>query len=425
MRKFLSVTLFVLLTAFSALPSFSQTEWFLQNSGVNRHLLSVSFPNELTGYACGYTGLTSGTLVKTTDGGANWFTLTSPTRQTATLVHFFNESTGIISGYDINGTGITCKTTNGGLNWAAPVVTDFAGYSVAFTSSLVGYLVGGNLFDGMSICKTLNAGNSWGTTVELGGSLDGLSSVAFANANTGVIFGKLGASYRTTNGSTSWNQLTDENVSYRNYAAQFINETTGFNCGRNGFLGKTTNAGINWSYARPLGATDTLFALKFTSHKVGYLLGEGSIILQTTDGAVTWEPLASPSGNTLHAVSFPSPQVGYAVGDNGTIIKTITGVLTGVTPVNAAIPGKFNLYQNYPNPFNPSTKIKFDISSPGFTTIKVFDSNGKQVDELFSERISAGSYEVNFSGERLSSGVYYYKIETGNFTQTKKMILMK
>jgi photosystem II stability/assembly factor-like uncharacterized protein len=408
-----------------SLPSFSQTTWFSQNSGVNQHLLSVSFPNELTGYACGYTGLTSGTLVKTTDGGANWFTLTSPTRQTATLVYFFNESTGIISGYNIDGTGITCKTTNGGLNWAAPVVTEFAAYSVAFTSPLIGYLAGGDLFDGMSMCKTLNAGNSWGTSVEFGASLDGFSSIAFANANTGVVFGKLGASYRTTNAGTTWNQLTDENVSYRNYSAQFINDNTGFNCGRSGFLGKSTNAGANWSYTRPLGTTDSLFAIKFTSHKVGYIFGEGSLILQTTDGAATWEPLASPSGNTLHAVSFPSPQVGYAVGDNGTIIKTITGILTGVTPISTNVPEKFNLHQNYPNPFNPSTKIKFDISSPGFTTIKVFDANGKQIDELFSSQINAGSYEINFNADGLSSGVYYYTIESSNFSQTKKMILMK
>jgi len=83
------------------------------------------------------------------------------------------------------------------------------------------------------------------------------------------------------------------------------------------------------------------------------------------------------------------------------------------------------LHQNYPNPFNPSTKIKFDISSPGFTFIKVFDSNGKQVNELLSSQLNAGSYEINFNGERLSSGVYYYKIESGNFTETRKMILMK
>lgn len=418
----------ILLTFFCilySLPSFSQTTWFAQSSGVNNHLLSVSFPNELTGYACGYTGLLSGTLVKTTNGGTNWFSLTSPTRQTSTLVYFFNESTGIISGYDINGNGITCKTTNGGLNWAAPIATNFGGYSVAFTSALVGYLVGGDLFDGMSMCKTLNGGNSWGTSVEFGASLDGFSAIAFSDANTGVVFGKLGASYRTTNAGTNWSQLTDENTSYKNYSAQFINTTTGFNCGRNGFFGKSTNGGANWSYVRPLGTTDSLFALKFTSFKVGYVVGEGSLILQTTDGAATWEPLASPSGNTLHAISFPSPQVGYAVGDNGTIIKTITGILTGVTPVSGNVPENFSLHQNYPNPFNPTTKIKFDIISPGFTSVKVFDANGKLVEEVFSAQISAGSYEINFSGDKLSSGVYYYTIESGNFSQTKKMILMK
>jgi hypothetical protein len=305
------------------------------------------------------------------------------------------------------------------------VATDFAAYSAAFTSPLVGYIAGGNLFDGMSMCKTINGGNTWGTSVEFGGSLDGFAAITFANANTGIVFGKLGASYRTTDAGSNWTQLTNETSGARIYGAQLINETTGFNCGRNGNFGKSTNGGLNWSYVHPLGTTDSLLAIKFTSFKVGYIFGEGSLILQTTDGAVTWEPLASPSINTLHAVSFPTPLVGYAVGDNGTIIKTITGILTGITPIGAAVPDKFNLYQNYPNPFNPATKIKFDINTPGFTTIRVFDSNGREVDELLSENISAGTYEVNFSGEKLASGVYYYTIKSGNFSQTKKMILMK
>ncbi len=416
MKKFL-LTFFCI---FYSLPSFAQTTWFSQNSGVNGHLQSVSFVNELTGYACSR----DAKIIKTTNGGTNWLAIPNPVSQNFTLIYFFNESTGMVGGVDINGGGFMCKTTNGGTNWSVPVELEEAGpRTIFFTSSLVGYVGGGDLF-GMFVHKTINGGNTWGSP-QISGGNEGMGAVTFTNANTGVAFCMNGQSFRTTNAGGLWSVLTNENSLYKIFSAQFINETTGFNCGRNGYFGKTTNAGVNWSYTRPLGTTDSLNAVKFTSFKVGYIVGEGSLILQTTDGAATWEPLASPSANTLHAVSFPSPQVGYAVGDNGTIIKTITGILTGVTPLSTNVPEKFNLHQNYPNPFNPATKIKFDISSPGFTTIKVFDANGKQIDELFSSQINAGSYEINFSGENLASGVYYYTIESGNFTQTKKMILMK
>jgi len=85
----------------------------------------------------------------------------------------------------------------------------------------------------------------------------------------------------------------------------------------------------------------------------------------------------------------------------------------------------FELFQNYPNPFNPSTKIRFEIPERSFVTIKVYDVLGKEIATLVDEEKPNGSYEIEFVGIGLASGIYYYRIMVGDFIQTKKMILLK
>jgi len=99
-------------------------------------------------------------------------------------------------------------------------------------------------------------------------------------------------------------------------------------------------------------------------------------------------------------------------------------ITTGITSENE-IPLKYDLSQNYPNPFNPSTSISYQILQGGNVSLKVYDINGKFISELVNENKPAGNYEVPFSGEGLSSGIYFYRIETGNFSQTKRMMLIK
>ena len=89
------------------------------------------------------------------------------------------------------------------------------------------------------------------------------------------------------------------------------------------------------------------------------------------------------------------------------------------------IPDKYSLEQNYPNPFNPVTTIKFAIPKENFVTITIFDITGREVTRLLSENKQAGTYSVLFNAENLASGVYYYKIEAGNFSETKKMLMIK
>ncbi|HMT12048.1 MAG TPA: T9SS type A sorting domain-containing protein, partial [Ignavibacteria bacterium] len=99
------------------------------------------------------------------------------------------------------------------------------------------------------------------------------------------------------------------------------------------------------------------------------------------------------------------------------------------TPVgigqNTGIPLQYGLDQNYPNPFNPSTYIKFQLPEGGNVKITVFDILGKEVASLINEKMEAGYHNVEFNASDLASGLYIYKMESGNFTDVKKMMLIK
>ena len=89
------------------------------------------------------------------------------------------------------------------------------------------------------------------------------------------------------------------------------------------------------------------------------------------------------------------------------------------------LPDKYSLSQNYPNPFNPTTKIKYDLPKSGHVILKVYDILGRELTTLVNEEKPAGSYEVRFNGSNLSSGIYFYKIQAGDYTSVKKMVLIK
>jgi len=111
------------------------------------------------------------------------------------------------------------------------------------------------------------------------------------------------------------------------------------------------------------------------------------------------------------------------VASNQTIF--IDECFVNVENPTATTPSKYELLQNYPNPFNPSTKIKYQIPKSAFVTLKIYDNLGHEIETLVNNEQQAGYYFVDFNGENLSSGIYYYRIQAGDFIDSKKMILIK
>jgi hypothetical protein len=99
--------------------------------------------------------------------------------------------------------------------------------------------------------------------------------------------------------------------------------------------------------------------------------------------------------------------------------------LTGLQNNNGSVPSAYSLLQNFPNPFNPETKINYAIPKAGLVKIVVYDLLGAEVSTLVNENMEAGYHNVTFNGTNFASGVYFYKITAGEFTATKKMLLVK
>jgi hypothetical protein len=148
--------------------------------------------------------------------------------------------------------------------------------------------------------------------------------------------------------------------------------------------------------------------------------------VKTTNGGFNWSVLNSGTRKRLNGVSFINKDTGIVVGDSGLVLTTYTGgILTGVGNEATLIPERFLLHQNYPNPVNPVTNIRYDLPHDKYVTIKVYDVLGKEVVTLVNENKEAGRYLVSFNAANFSSGIYFYTVNAGEFSQTRRMTLLK
>jgi len=144
-----------------------------------------------------------------------------------------------------------------------------------------------------------------------------------------------------------------------------------------------------------------------------------------TTGSDTSIRVMNDANNQLFTFDFTrQPTTLVFDPNNDIVIKTAT-LSVGIGNVSSSIPDKFALYQNEPNPFNPMTNITFDIPQKSYVKLTVYDLLGRDIVSLVNGTRDAGKHSINFNGATLSSGLYFYKIEAGNFTETKKMLLVK
>ncbi|MBS1493985.1 MAG: T9SS type A sorting domain-containing protein [Bacteroidetes bacterium] len=130
----------------------------------------------------------------------------------------------------------------------------------------------------------------------------------------------------------------------------------------------------------------------------------------------------------LKKITFIDSQTGWICGDSSVILKTTNAggdYITFAQENHSAVTNNFSVSQNYPNPFNPLTRINYELSITNYVSIKVYDNLGNEVQTLVNEKQNAGSHSIDFNASLLPSGVYFYKLITENFSETKKMILVK
>ena len=105
--------------------------------------------------------------------------------------------------------------------------------------------------------------------------------------------------------------------------------------------------------------------------------------------------------------------------------RDVVGIDDNRNTRNNALPGQYALSQNYPNPFNASTLISYELPRQSQVTIEIYDILGRRVTTLINKKQPAGIYQAIWRADNVSSGIYYYKLQAGNYTKTKKMVLLK
>ncbi len=438
MNKIITILYLLIIISGSIYP---QNFWERIASPTTQRLNSIVFIDSLDGWVAS----DSGVIIHTTNGGESWETQFSNDSLNVVNLFFLDNQTGWASAwssvYEPYGTFIL-KTTNGGTDWEPTrlrVGEKFVN-SFYFLDTSKGFAVG---YPGLFM-RTVDGGETW-VDVNLDSAvLSGFPpyTVKFYNDQYGYASGGVrdiaGVVWRTTDGGIDWttvvNNLTSEPV-YDIHIFDSLNVIAmGGDPEYGASLVKTTDGGNTWNYTL-LGTLWYPVDIGFRTATEGWgPMGAQRKFLYTSDAGESWSELSTPDSVNVIRISFPDTLHGFGIGENGEMVKYVYQKPNIVK----SYPGKissFYLSQNYPNPFNPTTNIEYQIPDREFVTLIVYDVLGNEVAILVNEEKPAGNYSVQFSakggsasggdGSRLSSGIYFYKLISGQYISVKKMILLK
>ncbi len=386
------------------------------NAGTFGNISHIEFINTATGWATGDDGM----VLRTTNGGNNWNLNFVADRKSIESADFINESTGWIT----STLGRIKKTTDAGSSWIEQADTNATGIrpkDIKFINENTGWVGGYDYSHTTSyLVKTTNGGINWVNVIPA--VTTGIYSIFFLNENTGWMGGISGNVIKTVNGGQNWT-VTNTNTGNGSWnSIYFIDANTGWMCGTFGYIVKTTDGGASWNL-EPSGTGNHLNGIKFMNSLTGYAAGEMNAILKTTNGGEGWFSVAGVYNTDHHSIDIVNSSV-YTAGQYVSILKS-TGELTSGQPNSHLIPNDYELHQNYPNPFNPSTCISFSVPKSSIIKLIVYDITGREVSVLKNDFMQAGSHKIMFNASGLSSGVYFYKMTTNDFSEVKKMILVK
>jgi photosystem II stability/assembly factor-like uncharacterized protein len=389
---------------------------------------SIFFTSTTTGWVVGDNGI----ILSTTDGGNIWIEQSSGTTLKLHSVYFIDQNIGwaVGGGGIAGGGGIILNTTDGGINWSEQQFTSsrLELYSVYFTSSTTGWAVGIYWDAFGQIFNTTDGGNNW--TDQTWETISGLHSVYFTSSTTGWAVGDYGTILNTTDGGNNWTWIAQSSGTTNNlHSVYFIDQNIGWVVGDYGTILNTTNGGLpveltsftaatngkevilNWSTATEI--NNQLFEVQRSFEgsdfaTVGFVNGKGTT---TERQYYTYRDKILADGKYHYRLKQIDYLGSYEYSD--------------VIEIELRV---FNLYlleQNYPNPFNPVTTIGYGIKEKSNVKITVLNSIGEEVAMLVNEGKESGYHTIEFNASALPSGVYFYQLKSGDFINTKKMILLK
>ncbi len=385
-------------------------------------LSGLYFFSSTLGYVVG----DSGRVFKTTNGGNSWIPINTGVTDKLLSVSGGNSLDKI---YITGEHGLILQSANGGNSWSSQRITsNNLNYINFYPNSNFGYICG----DGGTILRTLiSPSNIYIGTDTLKAAypfttfwMDAKTQMLYTAQelldNGALTSGGNIISLSFNVASYSTQVINDMKISLQNYANNYLSdfETNGWTTV---FQSNYVVQGTGWQKINlqiPFywdGGSNLLIEICFnnssyTTNSMVYATNAANCLIHK------YQDLPTSGGCDFSTGSLysPRPNIGFNIDYPNSIGNPIT-----------LEPKDYQLYQNFPNPFNPSTKIKFDIPKQANVVIKVYDILGKEIKTLLNENKSPGSYIIDFNASGFTSGVYFYRITAGNYTDTKKMIVLK
>jgi len=394
MKKDLLLVL-ILINVIVAKPAFSQWQKCI---GLERQYISSLIVKGNNIFA----GTENGIFISTNNGD-NW-------SETAPLYNWIfsltcNENS-IFSGTELE----LFHSTNNGNNWTRTGWNYYIGVSALSING--NSIIAGT--SGIGICISTNNGSNWvfgNFPLDYVYTLTSNMYFSFAGNNDGV--------YRSTDKGFVWT-LTGLNIPTISLVSNGSNIYAGTDHSGVYF---SSNNGTSW-FPTALD-TGVVTSLEINGSILVAGFDHGGIYL-SSDNGMNWAQKNQGFDTlpTIYSLKIFNNYIYAGTYGNSLWCRPLSEMI-GIQNISMEVPAAFSLSQNYPNPFNPSTTIKFSIPKSSAIKLTIFDITGRELEVLVNETLAAGTYQTEWNASSYSSGIYFYKLQSGNYSETKRMILVK
>jgi len=336
------------------------------------------------------------------------------------------------------------KSTNGGQSWFDIPVPNLTGGPTSFIGPfVVGRDDSDVLYAGRDVIyKSTNGGATWAPTNN-GFALDGnpVLAMAISPVNSEVVYAATApllqrpGVFRTTNGGITWENVTGSlpNRFPGDIAVDPIDDATvylAFSGFGSSHLFKSTNHGDTWiDIGQDLPDVPTSAVIVDPEYPNHIYVGNDLGVYVSIDGGVSWQEFQEGLPPAVLAmdlsVSSANRMLRVATHGNGAYERYLLEPAPVAVTETGEAPAEFSLEQNYPNPFNPTTSIRFDLKVATHVKLTVYNALGQKVVTLLDENMKAGEKGIVWDASNYPSGIYFYKLEAGDFVQTRRMVLLK
>lgn len=394
-------------------------------AAVNAQWIQTNAPRgmRITSMAVSGKNLIAGTwengVFISTDNGTNWTAIDSGLTNNyvnALAVTGNNLFAGTYEGVFVstnNGTNWTAVSANNNLNPYPTLVKTFA---TRITDTGTDLFAGGT-----SLKVSSDNGTSWGIIDNV---LDGNEITSLAINGTSLFVGSgYNGIYYFTNYGRSWYFI--KHCFTNKYVYSLAVQGTNLFAAINDGVYLSTDSGTNWVAVKNGMAYP--YANSLFVNGTNIFAGTGGGVYLSTNNGTNWAAVNDGLNNDIIVISFAvsGAYIFISTLNNGIWMRPLSEVITDVKNRLNNLPTSFSLQQNFPNPFNPTTTIDYSLPKSEFVTIKLYDAIGREIKTLVKGQKTAGNYSMQFNGSNLSSGIYFYRMQSGNYVETRKLLLLK